>query len=171
MQKATVITKPYVLCPTCKEGEFAVGHLIGREEDGDTWTWLCDSCGAGILFKLESGIFYCEPNPLQWKKKCVVLLRLRQHRSVYAVVQDNIYHFAPDGGNKQSFYDEHTCPTNFLRNIEYLVEGNDTDPHGIFEFMAMQQINGDLEDNMTVAELAALFNFPSMVVENPLQLR
>lgn len=33
------------------------------------------------------------------------------------------------------FYDEHTCPTNWVRNIERFTEKGDTDPHGVFQYI------------------------------------
>lgn len=36
--------------------------------------------------------------------------------------------------DKEYFYNEHTCPTNFL-DVELICENGDTDPHGIFEFV------------------------------------
>jgi hypothetical protein len=41
-----------------------------------------------------------------------------------------------DIDNKRYFYEEHTCPTNYL-GVEMVVDLNDgdTDPHGIFEFV------------------------------------
>lgn len=32
------------------------------------------------------------------------------------------------------FYEEHTCPTNFIR-IPMIAQGGDHDPHGVFEFV------------------------------------
>jgi hypothetical protein len=35
---------------------------------------------------------------------------------------------------RQHFYEEHTCPTNFIR-IEAIVHNGDHDPHGVFEYV------------------------------------
>lgn len=36
--------------------------------------------------------------------------------------------------HEQYFYEEHTCPTNFIR-IPLIAQGGDLDPHGVFEFV------------------------------------
>jgi len=35
------------------------------------------------------------------------------------------------------FYNEHTCPTNFLRHVIRIIDAEgDDDPHGIFQFVS-----------------------------------
>jgi hypothetical protein len=38
------------------------------------------------------------------------------------------------------FYDEHTCPTNFMGEVEKVIDpaDGDEDPHGIFAFVKME---------------------------------
>ncbi len=38
--------------------------------------------------------------------------------------------------DKRYYYEEHTCPTNFVRTaqVRTLLDLNDTDPHGVFSY-------------------------------------
>lgn len=159
MKPARIRTKQFILCPGCGKGESSIQHLLDdSQRETFEGEWYCDECGCSYKFKIsEEGVF-AEVNPLKWKKPALALLRLRPTGTVYAVVEDSIYDYAPDGGNRSYYYEEHTCPTNVLSNIEYLIDGDNNDPHGIWEFVAL--IEGKITDsNMTTEELAALFNF------------
>ena len=36
----------------------------------------------------------------------------------------------------QYYYNEHTCPTNYMQDVEAVIYEKDADPHGVFEWVA-----------------------------------
>lgn len=63
----------------------------------------------------------------------LALLRLKttEGESVYFVVEDWTDWSDPDDGSAY-FYDEHSCPTNYIR-VEAVLTHDDNDPHGVFD--------------------------------------
>lgn len=159
MQEAKIKIKRFIVCPGCGEGESSIQHLLDDESrpnfDGQ---WYCDHCGCSYKFRIEGDQVFSEVNPMKWKKPALTLLRLKPRGTVYAVVDDSFYDFAPDGGNKQFYYEESTCPTSVLSNIDYLIDGNNVDPHGIWEFLATVQ-HEPLDSNETIEDIAKIFHF------------
>ena len=48
----------------------------------------------------------------------------------------------PDEDTRRYFYEEHTCPTNWLRDVEEVSIGDNTDPHGLWKFVAVYDAEG-----------------------------
>lgn len=164
MNPAQIKTKKFIICPGCNIGESSIQHLLDDSKrthfDGE---WYCDRCGCSYKFTIDGGKVFAEVNPAKWKKPALTLLKLVPKNTVYAVVEDAIYDYAPDGGNKRYYYEEHTCPTNVLPNIEYLLDGDNTDPHGIWQFCAIvENPTGELDSNLTAEDLAELFHFDEL---------
>ncbi len=149
----------FLLCPHCS-AEHRVEHLYGVGRFKST-TWYCN-CGKAIDIELKDGELYASINPTKFKKPALTLLRLRDHAPVYLVISDSVWDFDPLSEGKPYRYNEGTCPTNYLRDAKKIIEGNDTDPHGIFEFVALREFEGDLDSNISVEELAALFRVPEI---------
>jgi hypothetical protein len=42
----------------------------------------------------------------------------------------------PCGEGDAYFYDEYTCPSNWLGDVEVVIQGDSTDPHGIAQWVA-----------------------------------
>ena len=57
-------------------------------------------------------------------------LVLLKRNGIYLVV--NGY----GNGNDAYFYNEHTCPTNYMDCVEAIIYEKDADPHGVFEWVA-----------------------------------
>ncbi len=45
--------------------------------------------------------------------------------------------------HERHYYEEHTCPTNVLKDTEDLIFEGDADPHGLFELKKIEE--GHLE--------------------------
>lgn len=134
MKAAVAIkTQTYLSCPECGAdahswGERAVGSSFGP--------WYCDDCGFGIKgVATEDGADIEEAGGR--KLNTLVLLRLyeplKNGNSVHIVVEGMTFVKPgqdPDFSNDEYFYNEHTCPWNYLRLP--LKDGEDCDPHGVF---------------------------------------
>jgi hypothetical protein len=146
-------TKRYFKCLTCKEGTFWVEHLFGPGPK--TWgPWYCDECGQGHRGRVEGEDVRVEltGDKREWT---AVLLKLEPDAGdVYLTVRG--MHFTkndgpmPEGAFHEGgyFYNEHTCPTNYLRRVieilQIMPDGEQsTDPHGIFEYVMSRPLYTD----------------------------
>lgn len=158
----TTVSKRMINCPECGSPEFSFDHLGVGSLFGP---WYCDECGCGIRGEVISGGAEITIHSDR-KAKTLVLLRLDKEVSppVHIVVEGMIFY--PANGkpeiNKESkafFYNEHTCPWNYLG--VRIKEGDDTDPHGIFAFqeavLMPDSYDGDLHGIEEWKEL-----FPSL---------
>lgn len=48
--------------------------------------------------------------------------------------------------HQKYYFEEHTCPTNVVP-VECIIDGNDHDPHGIFEFVAWKPRPADFDED------------------------
>lgn len=67
----------------------------------------------------------------------LILLKLRDvlksdGNAVHVVIRGTSQRNEDIVEENKYFYTEHTCPTNWL-GVEVIMDGEDTDPHGIFE--------------------------------------
>lgn len=45
------------------------------------------------------------------------------------------------------FYEEHSCPTNWLRQCASVIEDGDNDPHGFLKFVRSVDVSGDFDED------------------------
>jgi hypothetical protein len=77
---------------------------------------------------------------MKTQQQCLVLLKLEAaDRRVFFVLRQPKYDhqngpdWTPD--NDRYFYEEHSCPTNWFKDIVGVIENGDEDPHGFLEFV------------------------------------
>ena len=130
--------KIYTICPACEEKDKSCGHI---QPGGSFGPWYCDSCGEGYRGKRldEDGSFVLERT---FEKKHDILVALGNPEGKILLFVKGMA-FGPSGDplvidheRKRYFYEQHTCPTNFLR-VETVVdmETMDDDPHGLFRYL------------------------------------
>lgn len=120
-------------CPECGEYSFSWGYLKVGESFGP---WYCEDCGLGIQGDVtDEGA--CIERASDRKLNTLVLLclyePLKGGEDVHIVVKGMTFvkeGEEPDFDHDVYFYNEHTCPWNYLRLP--LKAGEDTDPHGVF---------------------------------------
>lgn len=149
----------YVPCPGCTEES----HRADQLTLGQSTTWSCDSCHKQFhIMRLNERDFQVE---LTGVKETPVVVTLRSTTKPAITVRLNTQRYAHSQKDtwedyvehQRYFYDEHTCPTNWMRHVEEISVGNDFDPHGIFEFVSVE--NGRLVDDPYCG--------PRMLVEKP----
>ena len=146
------VTTTYFNCPNCGvQSKEPIDHIVAFL-DNPSWQqaisrgnypnfgpWGCHECGVNV-----SGIVRSKDDveltikPGTDVKVWDVLVLQPQTKPVYFIVDAKDYSRKPGelcSDNKSYFYDEHTCPTNWIRNVERIVIEADTDPHGLFEFV------------------------------------
>jgi hypothetical protein len=132
--QASVITQLYILCPFCEKDTNRIDHLdIGRSF-GPWYCDTCDHCYRGV--RTETGATL---EKLDKTRKVVpVLLQYIHDPRLRLIVDASEYSEFTDSDHAY-FYNEHTCPTNFLSRVRMVIagddHGDDKDPHGVFEFV------------------------------------
>lgn len=86
---------------------------------------------------------------LQSTTKPTITVRLNTKRYTHSqkdTWEDYVEH-------QRYYYNEHTCPTNWFRNVEEIIFQKDKDPHGVFEFVSVEPgrlVNSPLYNGMIV---------------------
>jgi hypothetical protein len=134
----------------CKQYSFTF-LIPGEHERGFPYQWGCDKCGRQYKFTaFEAGeIVYKELPPKN--ERWVVLLRHEQ--SKLFMIHLNPYWkvgrpYAEEAEHQTYYYNEHTCPTNWIRGIEAVIFEGDQDPHGVFHFVRAVRV----QDNPALVE-------------------
>lgn len=137
--KAAIHTKTTRMfeCPDCGTLTYSYEHFNGVPTTFGPW--YCESCGCSVRGELLADGTIDLERHIDRKADTLVLLRLdvpgTEDKPVHIVVKGMVFY--PDGGepdvrskNDVYFYNEHTCPWNYLGLP--IKEGDNTDPHGLF---------------------------------------
>jgi len=127
----------FISCPECGDSSVTTVNIRLGTSFGP---WFCDSCGCGYKGLLDSnGKLHVKPNN-QKRVKTLVLLRLDVMPPIHIVVKGSkvvpkdskvVPKERPwDFSSDVYYYNEHTCPWNYLRLP--VKRGEDVDPHGLF---------------------------------------
>lgn len=137
-------------CPSCGDDDaFNVTHIGpgGYPMSLRAGPWFCDECGYGVdvRYDADSGSIFLPPADGD---------RKFSHNGIAVVClppQDEPVYFTVDacGVNEEDeedgleahryWYEEGTCPTNFLRYVHQVRIGDDNDPHGLFELVSLRR--------------------------------
>lgn len=154
MLNVKVKTKRVVVCPECGQHEFTIEHLFEEKYQGRECRWSCDECSHRFTFVVVDDVFKMEKIASD-SVRSLVLLQSEVDSKLF-VVTKGYTHFLPDGTKKpyavtaddnRYYYEEHTCPTNFLPGIERIIYDGDFDPHGIFKYV--RHVDVDDAEKMT----------------------
>ena len=135
--KATPVLSYVLMCPECGKGNFSWGHLKPGQAFGP---WYCDECGVGITGKAEADGADVEIRQGERRENRLALLELKSEEPVYVLIDASRVRGANETEEETNhhdryFYDEHTCPTNWLDNVVEVFHGSEPDPHGLFRFV------------------------------------
>lgn len=176
-----VETKVFCKCPLCEKHDFRIDHLFNdaakRSEGYYPVYWSCDKCRAKFDIRVfadrhvEFSQTGTEENPFL---PAVILLKSNtgddQDRPIYAVVRAGTHKDAIDKEKAERFsshldyyYNEGTCPTNWWRNTVCLIQDQDEDPHGCFEFV------GVLDEAELIERLKKMPDADQQHVDDPKQ--
>jgi len=136
----TPFTKPetYIACPTCGKGEHQVSHL----RVGTATRWYCEEEECGFAFSLRViSADSVEVRALE-DQRVKKLVTLRSEGPVTLVVEG--MSLIPESKSlsdgDEYFYNEYTCPINYLREvIEVRDDEGKDDPHGIFKYQSTEE--------------------------------
>lgn len=133
----------YMICPACQAGDWRVDHLV----TGFKTRWSCHECH--VYFDIErtgpnsfdftqvvgaEGIETPETVTLVSCTNPPITLKL----NTWKYGHSQKYSVAEHRENQRYFYDQHTCPTNWVSQIEAIIFEGDDDPHGVFKFVSVE---------------------------------
>ena len=120
-----------VSCPHCGVVDSRVDHLFG--EKTTFGPWYCDECGRAYKGAVDGHEVDITPlDASQRKVTTLDLLRIDGAAGpIWLVVKGRRFGGPQDG----SWYDEHTCPTNWTGAILAVIQAGDDDPHGFAPFV------------------------------------
>ena len=135
--------KLYVPCPNCLEGDWQVDHIPVGSAFGP---WSCSKChGYGKGRRLNTNEFVVEIGV--GKKETPITVTLESCTEPKITLKLNTWKY--DHSQKDTpeeftehltyYYNEHTCPTNFMCDIEQIIFEGDSDPHGVFQFVSVEE--------------------------------
>jgi hypothetical protein len=87
------------------------------------------------------------------EQRSMALLKLAAaDRTVYFVLDTPAYRDAKDSdaeyqSHREYFYEEHSCPTNWINSIVAVIENGDTDPHGFLQFVKQVPVANDFDED------------------------
>ena len=150
LQRVQLRTKRYFLCPSCGKHEFEVEHLFEDEVSGEreVGPWQCDECDATWMVRVRPGHGTLDVVPApqrSWHNWDILELAGAGETIVRLVVPGLSFEkdrkLDEELERKRFYYEENTCPTNYLRRATLVASGDrehwgDDDPHGLFRFAA-----------------------------------
>lgn len=125
-------TKNFAVCPHCDATDSPVDHLLPGQSAGP---WYCDSCGKAYTLKVGlDGLVAITPTDA-WKVETldVLILHPQPKPLIFAVPGMRFNGNKELVDHKHYYYEEHSCPTNWLRP-DFMYYDGDTDPHGVIRF-------------------------------------
>jgi hypothetical protein len=145
----------YFTCPNGCSHEFLVQRLFDEEltpfaltsswgprGEKQAGPWYCGICYQGWnLRAFRDGTLDVEPAPSKdgITGKCrphLVLLKIPpQDEEINLVVQGMSFTEEINEESEKFYYEENTCPINYLRAVQEVHLGENTDPHGLAEYL------------------------------------
>jgi len=150
----------YIPCPACEDGIWRADHITV----GQSTIWTCDEChNESRIQRLTENYFEILPNG---RKDTPVVVTLQSATEPKITLKLNAWkysHSQDDSqedyeSNQRYFYDEHTCPTNWTNQIVEIIFKGDHDPHGVFEFVSVE--DGRLVDDPYCGPMVLEVNKP-----------
>lgn len=142
----------YAPCAGCTRGSFRIDHL----KDGQVVGWTCQKCYSEnkITRLTEVDVEVVTTG----KKQSPITVTLRSQTTPPIEVRLNAWKYAHSENDspedffdhQKYFYEEHTCPTNWVSEIEEIVFEGDHDPHGLFELVSIAE--GHYKDPNVIGE-------------------
>lgn len=143
-------TKRYFSCPYCGTQDLPVEHLFemaakpDRKGSIEAGPWACVNCNhRWVMTATVDGNLDVRPAREEQTRTMAVLMRLDtlDHGPLFLVLKSR---YIGDKNGKLAehadyHFHSHTCPTNYLRDIERIAIPGDSDPHGLFRLVASRE--------------------------------
>ena len=152
------------MCPHCEKGTFAIDHLKAIGNGISFGPWYCNECGGSFDGRISAdGNIDVRLRTERRIKTYDLLMLSPQDKPVWFIVEGLRFEDpakprdeTSEAEHKEYFYEEHSCPTNWLKPEIVYYDGDD-DPHGLLEFVTYADASA--ADKI---DWAALIAFESM---------
>ncbi len=161
------VIRHQIICPHCSSNVGTVDHLL--DEDRTFGPWYCQECGQGYRGKTKNRKVFIEQIDNK-KVKTLEILKLTPTKDDIYIIANGMRWVKENEdkseeeihSNSRYFYEEHTCPSNILRNCRSIIFSTDEDLHGAFEYLG-QSDNPDPNHNKVFSYGDLLELFPNVL--------
>ena len=154
-------TRYLIECPYCHKDDHSVGHLL--DKNTSFGPWYCDECGKAISGRTENGDVFLEETS-RFVTRTLVALELPENTEpIFLIVKGRWFDGDKNDSGSQYYYEEGTCPINFLQEAVEVIHNGEPDPHGLFNFMKSVEHPGEETMNYGVDDWMKLFDFPKVL--------
>lgn len=170
---SNIYKREYLICPHCNgESDCRIDHLYKTnpnfESDG-YGGWQCHLCHKPIGFRIKNSSEIETWKSTRVKQEWYPALALLKLNDVYFIFNYEIY--KPNAEiktndkiqyNAEYFFEEHSCPTNWILKCIMIVKDGDIDPHGYMKFIRVIEIDNHFneDDKDRILNL-----FPEIIIE------
>lgn len=147
--KATLYQHDLIVCPWCgAQSGKQVDHLYRHKLPQRFGPWYCEECQQAFSGEvIAPGDITVEKTPEMAKKRSYLVLLRRDQSELFFVMKHDQYveHDGPNLGFARYFFEEHSCPVNWLSDCIAVIDAGDTDPHGFLRFVDVVEIPADFD--------------------------
>jgi len=129
MEPGTVITKRFLICPSCKTGEFSIDHIKAGYGFGP---WSCNrsECDAQVSGMIGPDMAVSVTVTRRDEPRGFALLQLG---NLLLVLKEDYGRVR----NWDFFYHSHQCPSNLMKQVYKVYDADgQVDPHGRLRYIA-----------------------------------
>lgn len=150
MEFSPAIVKRYIECPGCQHRFNDVDALLtqaAEQPPTEDWQKACAWCGRVLTIRFVDGqmLMHMNTEGPAPSSHTVTLLKLPPQKHPLFLFVRTTY----DGS--AYWFEEHTCPTNWIDKVEQLTTDEDQDPHNLFEYVDAVQVNADYSTHSETA--------------------
>lgn len=141
--EAKIKTKSFIVCPTCdKPTNSSADHLLGNTTDVTFGPWSCNHCGESFrgVVQLDHSIQIEKVGGDRYLPTLDLLVIPPQDKPIYFLRRGRRT-FKPGEvlddvkDNARYYYNEHSCPTNWMDGFKTIAFDGDGDPHGVIRYV------------------------------------
>lgn len=149
----------FAICPWCGEQSGGrVDHLYGDALPASFGPWYCKECRKPFRGKVNAPgdvtIERAEGHKDRFSRSMALLKFDGKDGPVFFVMDHNRYWPSDEEGTDEQnqghqryFFEEHSCPTNWLRECVAVIENGDCDPHGFLQFVRAVDVPDDFDED------------------------
>lgn len=151
----TIYQQDFLICPWCdQQSGQRVDHLYSDALPRAFGSWECKECGRSFRGTVTApGTVTLERDEAaKVYGRALALLRFNGKDGPVYFVMDRRYHTPgePDEefqSHESYFFEEHSCPTNWLRDCVTVIENGDMDPHGFLDHVRSVEVPRDFDED------------------------
>ena len=148
----------FIICPWCEEESGCrVDHLYGGTNFQRIGPWYCNECRKPIMGKINAPgdveITKGDDSKRSFSRSMALLKFEGKDGPVFFVMDHDRYRDSSDETDEDNqnhqryFFEEQSCPKNWLRDCAAVIQDGDCDPHGFLDFVRAVDVPNDFDDD------------------------